>query len=132
MQRENDGRAWERRRALVVDDSVIARTLAAAMLAKRDFDVTQAEDAQNALRRLQDHCFDLVLLDIGLPGMSGTALCQVLRHELGMVDLPIIAYTAHGELTSLARMRLAGFDDFLIKPVSMGALDLALDHAFAH
>lgn len=129
---EQGMQASGRRRALVVDCSVAARVLASALLAERNFDVVEAEDAQAALDCLQDGRFDLMLLDSVLPGMSGTALCQRVRHEMGMVDLPIIAYTAHGDVTNLARMRLAGFNDFLIKPVSMGALDLALEHTLAH
>jgi len=132
MLREHGMQTSGRRRALVVDGSVVGRMLATMMLADRDFDVVEAGDAQAALDCLQGDCFDLVLLDSGLPGMSGTALCQKVRHELGMVDLPIIGYTARGDVTNLALMRMAGFNDFLIKPVSMGALDLALGHTFAH
>lgn len=121
-----------RRRALVVDCSVAARVLATALLAERNFDVVEAEDAQGALEQLQEGSFDVVLLDVRLPGMSGTTLCQRVRHEMGMVDLPIIAYTAHGDVTNLALMRLAGFNDFLIKPVSTGSLDMALEHALDH
>lgn len=131
MRRESGTQASGRRRALVVDGSMVGRLLAAMMLADRDFEVVEAGDAQSALDRLQAECFDLVLLDAGLPGMPGTALCQKVRHELGMVDLPIIGYTAQGDVTSLARMRMAGFNDFLIKPVSVGALDLALSNALA-
>jgi DNA-binding response OmpR family regulator len=132
MPRENGKHNPGRRRALVVDGSMIGRLLAAMMLADRGFEVVEAEDAQAALDCLQDDGFDLVLLDTGLPGMPGTALCQKVRYELGMVDLPIIGYTARGDVTSLALMRMAGFNDFLIKPVSVRALDQALDHTFAH
>lgn len=128
MRQESGMQESGRRRALVVDDSAISRTIAAAMLGRRDFDVVEAADAEAALRRLQDDNFDLVLLDIHMPGMSGNELCQVLRHELGMVDLPIFAYTSHAQVTDVALMRLAGFNELLIKPVSMWALDEAISH----
>lgn len=127
-----EGRSFGRRRALVVDGSLIGRMLAATMLAERDFEVVEAGDADAALGRLQDECFDLVLLDVGLPGMRGTELCQRVRLELGMVDLPIIAYTALSGVTNTALMRFAGFNDFLLKPISTRALDSALDRTFAH
>lgn len=132
MRQETGMQDSGRRRALVVDDSMIARTIAAAMLGRRNFEVVEAEDGEDALRRLQDDSFDLVLLDISMPGMSGNELCQRVRHELGMVDLPIFAYTSHGQITDLALMRLAGFNEFLIKPVSMWALDQAILHTNWH
>jgi CheY-like chemotaxis protein len=121
-----------RRRALVVDDSAISRMIAAAMLGRREFEVIEAADAESALRQLQDECFDLVLLDIHMPGMSGNELCQVMRNDLGMVDLPIFAYTSHAQVTDVALMRLAGFNELLIKPVSVWALDQAIDHSLQH
>lgn len=121
-----------RRRALVVDGSMIGRLLATMMLAERGFDVVEAGDAESALDCLQDERFDLVFLDAGLPGMPGTTLCQKMRHELGMVDIPVIGYTARGDVTSLALMRMAGFNDFLIKPVSVGALEMALAQTLRH
>lgn len=132
MLREHGMQTSGRRRALVVDGSMIGRLLAVTMLADRNFDVVEAEDAQAALDCLQGDCYDLMLLDSGLPGNSGIALCHKIRHELGMVDLPIIGYTARGDITDLALMRMAGFNDFLVKPVSMGALDQALRHSLAH
>lgn len=132
MRQEKGMQGSGRLRALVVDDNAIARMLAAALLGRRNFEVVEAGDAEAALRRLQDQRFDLVLLDVGLPGMTGTELCQMVRDELGMVDLPIVAYTAHAEVSDMAIMRLAGFNDFLVKPMSMGALDRAISSTLHH
>lgn len=111
---------------LVVDDTPSARLLVKAMLMRRDFQVSEAASATEALQALQDRNIDLMLLDLGMPGLSGIDLCYIVRNDLRMVDLPIVAYTAHGQVADLTHMRLAGFDDFLIKPVSLEALDMVL------
>lgn len=114
------------RKALVVDDNALARVLLSSMLMQRGFAVTEDSCAESALDKLAATAFDLVVLDIMLARMSGIELCHIIRDELGLVDLPVLAYTAHGDLASVAHMRMAGFNDFLFKPLDGRVLDCIL------
>lgn len=116
--------------ALVVDDNFAFRTLASAYLQRSGFAVREAVDAEQALQWLRSATFDLMLLDIHMPGMQGDELCRHIRSELGLRDLPIIAYTADGLGTSIEIVREAGFDDLLMKPVSRSRLDQILAERF--
>lgn len=116
--------------ALVVDDNFAFRTLAAAYLQRSGFAVREAIDGEQALKWLRSASFDLVLLDIHMPGMQGDDLCRHIRSELGLRDLPIIAYTADGLGTSIEIVREAGFDDLLMKPVNRSRLDQILAERF--
>lgn len=113
--------------ALVVDDDHVMRYQLVAMLIHEGFEVHEAENAKNALAQLREHSYDLMMLDYAMPGMNGGDLCQVVRYDLDLAEMPVIAYTAHGDVTSVAIMRLAGFNDFLFKPVNYRRLEQVLD-----
>lgn len=117
-------------RALVVDDNFAFRSLAVALLQKRGFLVAQAVDAGEALEFLEREHFDLVLLDLNMPGMQGAELCGIIRNQLGLRHLPIIAYTADGLGTTLEVAQEAGFDDLLLKPVNHAKLEQILAERF--
>ncbi|MBS1145700.1 MAG: Response regulator receiver [Proteobacteria bacterium] len=110
-------------RALVVDDNSLMRVVLSSMLMQRGYDVIEETSSEAALIRLKDERFDLVMLDILMFRMSGIELCQIIRDELGLLDLPVVAYTAHSDIFNVAHMRMAGFNDFLFKPVDGAALD---------
>lgn len=118
--------------ALVVDNNPMMRIVLSSMLMHRGFAVTEAESAERALVWLRSRNYDLVMLDIAMPGMSGIELCHLIREEMGMLDLPVVAYTAHRDMVSIAHMRMAGFNEFLFKPVDGRALDSLLDGVVHH
>ena len=111
---------------LVVDDNFPYRSLAIAMLQARGISAEGAEDADQALKRLQEQPYALVLLDINMPGMSGNDLCRMMRRQLGMTTVPIIAYTADGLGTTPEAALAAGFDGVLLKPLVAARLDQLL------
>lgn len=98
---------------LVEDDPRIRRALTLG-LADEGYDVAEAGTGESALRLVERDAFDVVLLDLMLPGMDGFAVCRRLR-ELG--DLPIIMITARSESTDVIRGLEAGADDYVTKPV---------------
>ncbi|MBU1363696.1 MAG: response regulator [Gammaproteobacteria bacterium] len=110
-------------RALVVDDNALMRVILSSMLIHRGYEVIEEHCSETALTRLKEEAFDLVMLDIMMFSMSGIELCQIIREELELLDLPVVAYTAHTDIFNVAHMRMAGFNDFLFKPVSGEALD---------
>ena len=100
-------------RVLVVeDDARLAATLDRVLQAE-GYEVDLAGDGTDALRTARDHRFDLVVLDVMLPGLDGIAVCKRLR-TTGQV--PILLLTALGGTEERVRGLDAGADDYLVKP----------------
>lgn len=116
----------KKNQALLVEDNAIMRVLLSSMLMRRGYDVVEVDCGDKALPLLADGNFDLIVLDVMLPGLSGIELCHVLREDLGQVDLPVIGVTGLTTAENIAHMKLAGFNDVLLKPLDSEALDAAL------
>ena len=116
-------------RALIVDDEPLARkTLQNFLAARRDIEhFDSASDAVEALEKVSGNSYDLLLLDINMPGMSGTELADHLRQSQG--SLPAIVFvTAHNEHAVAAFERHAV--DYVLKPFAPERMTKALDRAF--
>jgi DNA-binding response OmpR family regulator len=104
---------------LVEDDRDIAEPLARA-LAREGYEVSEAGDGRDALSAVLDAPPDLIILDIGLPGMNGLDVCRHVRKERPQV--PILMLTARdGELETVAGLD-AGADDYVTKPFRLSVL----------
>ena len=114
------------KRVLVVDDNATNRKLAAALLKKQGWEVAEADNGQAAIDALAHSSFDAVLLDISMPGMDGEEVCRRIRANGALTGLRVVAYTAHAMAHEKQQIMSAGFDDILIKPVTMAALQAAL------
>lgn len=101
---------------LVIDDEANLRHTLTRILQRSGYEVTTAEDGEEALRRLADNSFDLVLLDIRLPGLSGLDVLERIRKQ--DVRIPVILLTAHGSLQSALDAIRLGATDYLLKPVN--------------
>ena len=102
---------------LVVDDDPTARLLMRAALQKAGFDVRLAVDGADALRQFAEAPFDLLMLDVDMPGMSGIELCAVLRSQ-GGEHLPIVMVTGMDDVTSVEATYRSGATDFIAKPIN--------------
>lgn len=109
----------DNRSALVVDDVPTNRILARALLAKLGWQVDEAAGGEAALTMATQRNYRLILLDISMPGMSGTETCTALRAQAGGDSLYILAYTAHAFADERAQFLAAGFDDVVVKPVNL-------------
>jgi PAS domain S-box-containing protein len=112
-------------RVLVVDDNVDAADSLAALLRLGGQAVTVAYDGRTALEHASSERPDVVLLDIGLPGMNGYEVAGALRTLLGDGVL-IAAVTGYGQDADARRAAEAGFDHHLVKPVDAGSLERVL------
>jgi two-component system sensor histidine kinase/response regulator len=104
---------------LVVDDNVINREVAQAMLERVGCTVTVAEDGNGALDRFNHHAFDAILMDCQMPGMDGYAATAAMRRieaERGSKATPIVALTANVLARDRNRCTEAGMNHFLSKP----------------
>jgi CheY-like chemotaxis protein len=111
------------RRILVVDDNKINLRLMTAILEKLGHRVAIAESGQEALDILAAQTFDIVLMDIQMPGLDGVETTRQIRaRETGDDRLPIIAVTAHAMAGDRERYLAAGMDDYLTKPIQRAEL----------
>ena len=120
------------RRVLVVDDIPSNRLIAEAMLRQLGWTVVLASDGREALRMLDNEVVDLVLLDISMPGISGMEVCQNIRGNSTLADLPVIAYTAHAQPEDRRNFIASGFNEVLIKPVNRETMANAVNSVMRH
>jgi PAS domain S-box-containing protein len=110
------------RRVLVVEDSPDGADTLAKLLRVNGHAVRTAADGPSALEAVGAFQPDVILLDIGLPGMSGYEVATQLRRLPGMASARLIALTGYGQQRDRDRSREAGFDQHLTKPVDHQAL----------
>ncbi len=104
--------------ALLVDDSKSARMVVSKGLREEGIGVIEAEDGHKAFEIMCNKMsqIDIVITDIEMPGMNGGELCQKIRKELGMIDIPIIFFTGIADRFKLLEVFQAGGTDYLVKP----------------
>ena len=117
-------------RVLLVDDHPMNRELGMALLTLAGCEVTTAEDGAQALEAVRTDDFDLVLMDVHMPGMDGLTAARAIRALPGPVaDIPIIALSADVLPEQIARCRAAGMDGHVAKPIRREELFAAVAHA---
>jgi DNA-binding response OmpR family regulator len=106
-----------RKRILAVDDDETALGALRQILGGKGYEVVTAISGEEALPLLQSGPYDLFILDVLMPGMSGFEMCRMLRAEERTRDVPVIFLTAKGRLMDMAEGDDAGSDLYLVKPV---------------
>ncbi|HET7410314.1 MAG TPA: PleD family two-component system response regulator [Paracoccaceae bacterium] len=109
-------------RVLVVDDSATNRMLIRARLSAEYYEVIEAGDGEQALAMIAADPPDLVLLDLGLPGIDGLEVCRRLKSDAATAHVPVVMLTASEGRQERVRGLETGADDFLTKPFDNVAL----------
>jgi signal transduction histidine kinase len=117
------------RRVLVVDDNQDFAAGLKTLLEARGHQVDVAHDGPEGIRVAEHHQPDVVVLDIGLPGLDGYEVARRLRRLAGLSGVRLVAVTGYGTEQSLRRSRLAGIDRHLVKPVALPDLEAAITGA---
>jgi CheY-like chemotaxis protein len=100
-----------------VDDDLVSSRALVTTLARGDVKATAFSDPFQALQQLRSSTYDVVLLDINLPGMSGISLCEQMRQLPLHQHTPVIFMTSYSEFGAKAHSLLARGDDLISKPV---------------
>jgi two-component system cell cycle response regulator DivK len=103
---------------LVVEDNPANMTLATFLLKSAGYAVLSATDAEAGLALARREQPDLVLMDIQLPGMDGLEACAILKKDEETRDIPVIALTALAMKGDEERIRAAGCDGYIAKPLA--------------
>jgi two-component system alkaline phosphatase synthesis response regulator PhoP len=117
-------------RILLVEDDPGLRLLLAHRLASEGYHVETARDGDVGLRRATAEGFDLVVLDVMLPGRSGFEICRRLRR--GGVETPVLMLTARGEVKDRVEGLRLGADDYVTKPFEMAELLARIEVRLRH
>ncbi len=110
------------KRILVVEDHSMNRDMITRRLTSLGYDVVVAVDGEQAISAVIDQNPDLVLMDMGLPGIDGSEATRIIRQREGDSHVPIIALTAHVEKYDRDLAISSGCDEFETKPIDMARL----------
>jgi DNA-binding response OmpR family regulator len=102
---------------LVVDDDEANRDLLSRRLTRKGYEVSVAEDGSRAIGLVRGQPFDLVLLDVVMPGLSGLEVLQELRQSHPATELPVIMVTAKNESGDIVEALRLGANDYVSKPL---------------
>lgn len=106
-------------RILVVDDEIISRETICSALGQADLRAVSLDDSLAAQRLLEQDQFDLIFLDVEMPGESGLDLCVNIREMATNRATPVVFVTSHSDFGSRAQSTLSGGNDFIAKPFLM-------------
>ncbi|MCG8324980.1 MAG: response regulator, partial [Thiotrichales bacterium] len=100
---------------VVDDDATVCRTIS-TFLQSRNYQVTTVQDGTTALKQLERHNFDLVFLDLMMPGVSGIKVLKSIREKYTPLQLPVIMLTVSEDVTDIVVSFESGANDYIIKP----------------
>jgi DNA-binding response OmpR family regulator len=106
------------RRTLVVEDDADIVELVTHYLEREGFSIESVGDGRSALERLRNTAYDLLILDVQLPGLDGLALCAEARRDKRTRAVPIVMLTARGDEADRVVGLEMGADDYVVKPFS--------------
>jgi signal transduction histidine kinase/DNA-binding response OmpR family regulator len=120
-------------RILLAEDNLVNQKVAMTMLGKMGHRITLATNGLEALERWRQSDFDLILMDVQMPEMTGLeAATQIRREEAMGAYVPIVAMTASAMSEDRDRCLAAGMDDFISKPVSYNVIEQMITALFSH
>ena len=106
-------------RVLIVDDNIMNIMIARDVLLAENFEVESASDGFEAMRKVTSFRPDLILMDIQMPGKDGLEVTRAVKADPITRDIRIIAFTAFAMRGDEAKMRTAGCDGYLSKPIDV-------------
>jgi two-component system, cell cycle response regulator DivK len=107
---------------LLVEDNEMNRDAISRLLERRGFSVVKAGDGETGVRMCRESPPDLVLMDLGLPGMDGFETTRRLKADSATAGIPVLALTARALTSDQEAALAAGCDDYDIKPVDLPRL----------
>lgn len=113
---------------LIVDDEPMMRNLLLKILESEGYKITLAASALEALDRLNENKFDLMLSDVKMPGMNGFELLEEVKKKWN--DMAVIVMTGYGDAFTIKEALLKGADEYLSKPFKSHEVSLIVERAY--
>jgi len=114
-------------RILLVDDEVAFTSNMSKILSRRGYDVSSVNDGESAIKAIEDEEYDVVILDLRMPGMDGIATLRVMKTKRPLME--VIILTGHGSVESGIRGMNLGAFDYAMKPIQINELQEKIDEA---
>jgi two-component system chemotaxis response regulator CheY len=110
-------------RALVIDDSKTMRKILGSIMREIDFEVFEAEDGVDALKRLEEiGCPDIALVDWNMPNMNGIELVRAVRKDASYEKMLIMMVTTEAEMENIIQALESGANEYVMKPFTKEAI----------
>lgn len=109
----------EKKWILIVDDIEHNRNIIVDVLKPLGFEIIQAENGLEAMQQILDNKPDIIFMDLFMPNMDGYLCIKEIRRNSDLKDIPIIAYSASVSISDQSNAKKSGFNDFVIKPLSL-------------
>jgi PAS domain S-box-containing protein len=113
-------------RVLLVDDNADAIEMMGFLLGEMGHEAFTTQDARRLVELAREHKPDVIVLDIGLPGVDGYELARMIKREPELASIRLVAHTGYGSPEDRKKAADAGFDAHLVKPAELDDLDAAL------
>ena len=114
-------------KVLVVEDNPLNMELVVEILNSQGFVVDGAKDGEEAIQKAGKEVYDLIIMDIGLPGMNGVEATKIIRSKPGYKSKPVIALTAFAMKGDRERLLKDGFDAYVPKPIDLAEFVKVID-----
>jgi two-component system, OmpR family, response regulator len=115
-------------RILLVDDEIAFTSNMSRLLSRRGYDVTAVNDGESAIKTIESEEYDVVILDLRMPGMDGMATLKLMKIKRPLLE--VIILTGHGSVDSgIQGMHLGAFD-YATKPIQIAELQEKINEAF--
>lgn len=113
----------DKKTILIVDDNDDIIITYRVVLDRMGYGVVVAHDGREVLTEIDESKPDMVLLDVRLPGLSGTEVCRLIKERAQTKDIPVVAITASMSTETRKMMAEVGADEFLLKPIDVSDLN---------
>jgi len=113
---------WSDKKILLVEDNIINQEVATAILIDTGMLIDIANNGREAIKKISETDYDLILMDIQMPEMDGITATQLIRKEISAEQLPIIAMTAHALQKDKDECHKVGMNDYIAKPFVVDGL----------
>jgi CheY-like chemotaxis protein len=117
LEKQSRENAGSRRRALVVDDVADVTDMLSVLLTHAGYDVSTASSARAAIDLVSENQYDIIISDIGMPGMNGYQLAEAVRALPDYDQVPLVAVTGYSMFDDRRRSLAAGFNEHVTKPI---------------
>lgn len=104
---------------LVVEDNPLNRELVLEILNSQGFSADEAKDGEEAIQKAEKNVYDLIIMDIGLPGMDGVEVTKIIKSKPKYKFVPVVALTAFAMKGDKEKFLKSGFDSYASKPINV-------------
>ena len=110
------------KKVLVVEDDLLNRMFLTDCLRLHGYEVREADDGAKVMDAVREYAPDLITMDINIPSISGETLIRRIKRDAALAHIPVLAITAFASVSDEARVRQAGAEGFMAKPLTLQGL----------